>query len=627
MKSKALITFLICCSTQILWSSPTLDSLFNVAKTLESEKEYEQGSQVFVEALTYAEQEEDLLIQAQIHNHLNRIFFKLNRYNEGIRESEYSLELFKEMKMWDAVAGTYYNLGLNYKKIGSIDLAMTNFLSSLKIAERLNDKERIADVYGVLGNIYKDRLNFEKALAYHSSALAIYFDIRDSAAVSSCYHNIGQVYNKSGDLVQARNYLFKARNIKEICSESTDANSSQIGLYYSEINELDSAKFYFYHSINERNTETNFLQTVAPHTYLAELFFNQGKLDLCRMHLDTAYQLADSANLNQELIDVLNLEMLLEKAKNPNSELIKKHEQLTALNKIVVGEASLKETARLEVEYGSIKKSQEIERKNNELALQNLENDKLNIRNNFSLLGLLISLVFVIIIVIFYLKLRKRKDETEQKNELLEISNTLIDNLHKELSHRTKNYYQMFGGILKYDRRRTENQELKDMLTSYINRVEAMSQIQRYLLADNTLSQEVQLDLYLSDLLSNIELVLNNISPKVVITKSFETISCDYDKAMRIGLALNEMVANAFEHGFDQVENPAIDVLLIENDNGVISLDIKDNGVGIKKSDKHRSKSSKGIGLIEMILNSINGDFNYAEGMAKGTLVQIKIPK
>ncbi len=627
MKSKALITFLICCSTQVLWSSPILDSLFNAAKILESEKEYEQGAQVFKEALTYAEQEGNLLTQAHIHSHLNGIFFKLSRYNEGIRESEYSLELFKEMKMWNEAAGNYYNLGLNYKKIGSIDMAMKNLLSSLKIAEKLGDKERIAAVYRVLGNINKDMLNFKKALDYHSSALAIYYEINDSSAVSSCYHNIGQVYNKSGDLDQAKHYLFKARSIKIICGESTGANSSQIGLYYSEINELDSAKFYFYQSIQERKKEGNFIKTAAPHTYLAELFLNQGNLDLCRLHLDTAYQLANSANLNQELIDILKLEMLLEKAKSPNSELILKHEQLTALNKIVIGEASLKETARLEVEYGTIKKNQEIERKNNELALQDLENEKLNIRNNFFFAGLIVAILFVITVIFYNIKLRKRKDETEQKNELLEISNTLIDNLHKELSHRTKNYYQMFGGILKYDRRRTENQELKDMLTSYINRVEAMSQIQRYLLADNSLNQEVQLDLYLSDLLSNIELVLNNISPKVAITKSFETISCDYDKAMRIGLALNEMVANSFEHGFDQVENPAIDVLLIENDNGVISLDIKDNGVGIKKSDKNKSKSSKGIGLIEMILNSINGEFNYADGMTEGTLVQIRIPK
>ncbi|MFT5820553.1 MAG: two-component sensor histidine kinase [Crocinitomix sp.] len=627
MKSKAIFTFFLCCLSSVLLSNPILDSLLNETKFLKSHDEFEQQVLSFEQALIFTEQEGDLLAQALIHNHLNHIFFKLNRYNEGIRESEFSLELYKRMKLWEKVSGTYYNLGLNYKKIGSIELAMKNLLLSLKISEKLENKVTVAGICGVLGNINKDKLEYEKALAYHSAALAAYLEVGDSSAVSSCYHNIGQVYNKSGNLIQAKFYLFKARSIKIMCGLSTAANSSQIGAYYYETSEVDSAKFYFYKSIAERKQEQKVIKTVSPHTYLAELYFDENEFQLSKIHLDTAYQLADSANLNQELIDILKLQIQLEKAEYPASEIIKKYERLIELNAIVGGEASLKETARLEVEYGSIKKNQEIERKNNEIALQNLENEKLSIRNNFFFVGLLIAAIFVIVIIIFNIKLRRRKAETEQKNELLESSNAMIDNLHKELSHRTKNYYQMFGGILKFDRRITENSEIKKMLTSYINRVEAMSQIQRYLLAENTLTQEVQLDLYLSDLLSNIDLVLNNILPKVVITKSFETISCDYDKAIRIGLALNEMIANAFEHGFDQVENPKIDVLLIENDSGLISIDIKDNGIGIKKSDENKSESSKGIGLIEMILNSIGGELKYAKDSSKGTFVQIKIPK
>ncbi|NOQ75745.1 MAG: tetratricopeptide repeat protein [Crocinitomix sp.] len=627
MKSKAIFTFFLCCLSPVLWSNQKLDSLLNETKYLKTHDEFEQRALDFQQALILSEREGDLMEQAQVHNHLNHIFFKLNRYSEGIRESEYSLELYKRMEMWEKVSGTYYNLGLNYKKIGSIELAMRNLLLALKISEKLQNKVTIAKVCSVLGNINKDKSEYKKALAYHSAALAAYIEVGDSSAVSSCYHNIGQVYNKSGNLIQARTYLFKARSIKIMCGLSTAANSSQIGAYYYETNELDSAKFYFYKSIEERKREQKITKTVSPHTYLAELYFNENEFQLSKIHLDTAYQLADSAKLNQELITVLNLQMRLEKTEYPESDIIKKHERLTELNRIVVGEASLKETARLEVEYGSIKKSQEIERKNNEIALQDFENEKLNIRNNFFFAGLLIAAIFVIVIIIFNIKLRRRKEETELKNELLESKNALIDNLHKELSHRTKNYYQMFGGILKFDRRRTADSEIKKMLTSYINRVEAMSQIQRYLLAENTLTQEVQLDLYLSDLLSNIDLVLNNILPKVIITKSFETISCDYDKAIRIGLALNEMIANAFEHGFDQVENPKINVLLIESDNGLILIEIQDNGIGIKTQGEDRRESSKGIDLIEMILSSIGGELQYVEEDSKGTFVQIKISK
>lgn len=589
--------------------------------------EWAEAESTFREALIIAEATGDLNSQGEIHNNLNYVLFRMGEYREGIDETFKELEINLELGNDTVIAVSYYNLGLNFKNIGSFDLASGYFLKALELNEKIKYDEGIASVHNTLGNLHRKFKSYEKAIEYHQSALFIYERLKDTTNIPTAYHSLGQDYKDSGLFSQARYCLFHAKQMNEIYGFSVSSNNAQIGSFYQDIGKLDSAQYFLEMALEQRKSEGSVVKIESAHKLLATLFLEKKLYTEAALHLDTAYTIAHDHEVKDDLIEILVMQIGLQKKRGSEIGLIEKYEELIELKEYIYWKRDMQSSAEFEYKYRARKMEQKIQLSNGQLQLQTLENERLSIRNTAFLVGLIVATLFVIIIILFYLKLRRSKKETEQKNELLRQSNELIDSLHKELSHRTKNYYHMFAGILKYDKKRCDNEETKKLLNNYISRVEAMSQIQRYLLEDDNLSNEVQLDLYLMDLLSNIDLVLNKGEHQVIISKHFETISCDYDKALRLGLVMNEMVSNAFEHGLNEVEDPKLDVVLTMNDSEIIHLVITDNGSGFSGSKSMSVESSLGIGLMDMILKSVQGNLSYVDQAKKGVSVKIIIPK
>lgn len=622
MKVKVILVFFLCCISFGSSAQNGLEMLMEKGKNHLIDHENEEAKKVLQEALIQSFEAKDLKSTAIIYNNLGVAAREMGNYKDGVESYELALEVYKEIGNDTLIAESQYNLGLALKGLGINQVAIKNFNAALHLFEKIHDEKRIAMVYDALGNIYKDLENYEEAIQYHSSAMNIYERIGYKKGISRSAHNLGQVYIGLGNYRKAKEQLFRAKGIKEEMGFSTAASNAQIGTYFIKMNELDSAEFYYNLSLSARKKERNVANLATAYWHMGDLLIKRKEYKNATPLLDQAFFLADSLALNQLLIDIIGSQIDIGKIKG--DQLNNKYERLASLKDGVLGELSRKEIARFEVEYGVLKKDQEIELKNNQLLIKEIENDKLELRNMFLISGVLIAAVFVFMVIYFYLKLRKRKKETEEKNELLTSSYELVDNLHTELSHRTKNYFQMFGGMLKYDQDRTTNDDVSDLLEKYSSRVEAMSQIQRYLLKEKAASKEVQLNLYLEELLANINLVLNNRDPKVKITSDFASVSCDYDKALRIGLVMNEMVSNSFEHGFNSIDLPSLDLKLEETSQQEVLLLIRDNGVGLR--NLQIADDSIGISLMKMILNSVDGNLTYEKEKNMGTSVIITCP-
>ena len=618
--------FILSVFTLSTYAQISIDTLISQADQLRKEKKYEASEEILNEALQYEEASEDMNVRGRLLNHLNNVLYKQGKFKQCIYVCIDGLETYRKTGNDTLIADSYYNLGLVYKKLGILDEASSNYLLAVKEYEKLNLKSRIGTVYNSLGNIERDLNRGPEAVKYHNKSLHIRLESSDSIGVANTYHNLGQDYNLLGHYRAARNYLRLAKKINTGLGRSTSSNESQIGVSHLYENSLDSAQFYFFKSLEMRKQEGTPAKIAISYKHLGNLFFSMKKNDIAQAYLDSAFTIASDQKLNQELVEILETQIEIEKANGDRSNLGEKYELLIRLTDSVVGEKVQVELNRMEVQYGVLETKKELSKKTNEVITEKAKNETLEVKNLAFLIGIIVAIVLISIIIFVLIKLRKSKAETEQKNQELEESKNEVENLHKELSHRTKNYYQMFGGILKYDRKKVKHQETQRLLENYIRRVEAMSQIQRYLLDESTEGNAVQLDLYLSEILSNIDLVLNQITPKVKLEERFETVSCDYDKALRLGLVMNEMVSNSFEHAFHDIENPELIITLICNDDDALNMIISDNGVGIDRSHTIISQS-KGIGLMEMILKSIGGELTYEKTGIEGTTVYITVKK
>jgi two-component sensor histidine kinase len=302
--------------------------------------------------------------------------------------------------------------------------------------------------------------------------------------------------------------------------------------------------------------------------------------------------------------------------------LLSKYQELLETRQRGAIDENRKEIARLEIEYDVERKEREIEirRKQAKLDKISLENNELR---NRQLTGWIIglSLVAVTIFIMFY-QIRRRKRYIELQNQELQEQRDEITHLHQELSHRTKNYFGLLSGILKSDKSQVKHPETTRVLEENIRRLEAMSLVQKYLLDESTrANREVSLETYFNNV---IDLLVVTFFPKennLKLTREIESIYLDYDVAMRLAIVLNELICNSIEHALTQSETPQLFVSVRQHENE-LELIVRDNGPGITE-ELMESESIKGQGLIQKLLQKMNGKVRYSND--QGCTVTIKV--
>jgi len=148
--------------------------------------------------------------------------------------------------------------------------------------------------------------------------------------------------------------------------------------------------------------------------------------------------------------------------------------------------------------------------------------------------------------------------------------------------------------------------------------------------------ETVNLKQFLGDIIER----LQNKYPKVKFTfrQPTDEILMQADKTGLTSVAVN-LLENAVKYG---AENPKIATVLRQNDKGVISLEIADNGIGIPDKEKSKiferfyrvgnedTRKTKGTGLGLYIVNQIvlahKGTIQVMNNRPQGTIFSISLP-
>src|SRR3989344_578961 len=355
-------------------------------------------------------------------------------------------------------------------------------------------------------------------------------------------------------------------------------------------------------------------------TYYASTGDRSKALELFRQ----AQEMARSSSDHLLLADALLGEINVLKTSKGNDPLLEKYQELVETREKGVNDANRKEMARLEIEYDVERKEREIDLRRKQAKLDGIRIENQTLRNQ-RLIGWIIglSLLACLVSAMFY-QIRRRKKYIEVQNRELEEQRDEITHLHQELSHRTKNYFGLLGGILKSDKLQVTHPEATKVLEENIRRLEAMSLVQKYLLDDSThQNKEIRLDTYLTHVIDTVVLNLFPGRNKLKLLCEIDAIYLDYDIAMRLAIALNELICNAIEHGLLQSGTPELGVSIKRSENG-LELIVKDNGPGITEQQM-QAQSVKGQGLLVKLLHKMNGTIRYSNNNGCVATVHIDI--
>ena len=173
--------------------------------------------------------------------------------------------------------------------------------------------------------------------------------------------------------------------------------------------------------------------------------------------------------------------------------------------------------------------------------------------------------------------------------------------LLREVNHRVGNSLQIIASLLHLQANSSTQEDVKAALSNAMGRVAAVAQVHRRLYTSQDLNS-VMLNQYLEALLEDLRRSAegNRMSR---LTLKAEPVEIDPDRAVAIGIIVNELVMNAVKYAYPDGPGAIQVELTAEGDD--LELSIADNGVGLNVKSDPRS-TGMGQRIVSAMANKLD---------------------
>ncbi|GGF22062.1 hybrid sensor histidine kinase/response regulator [Echinicola rosea] len=205
-------------------------------------------------------------------------------------------------------------------------------------------------------------------------------------------------------------------------------------------------------------------------------------------------------------------------------------------------------------------------------------------------------------------EIQQQKEQIESQHDSLQEKNLRIESLLRELNHRVKNNLQLVSSILNLQSRSVKDKNAKVALIDGRMRMQALSLLhQKLYVTDN--DSQVNCKTYISDLFDQIEAAFKSRYKTFHYQFTGDDFSLGLDKAIPLGLILNELITNSFKH----VQEEKIQIeLSLRLDGSLVHFTFRDNGQGLTASTI-RESNSFGWSMIRSLVMQLHGKLDIAE--------------
>lgn len=203
------------------------------------------------------------------------------------------------------------------------------------------------------------------------------------------------------------------------------------------------------------------------------------------------------------------------------------------------------------------------------------------------------------------------RDITEQKrveaemmraNQDLQSALTEREVLVKEVHHRVKNNLQVVVSLLRLQASRLRDEVGSDALRESLNRVSAMSTIHELLYRSTTMA-DIDFAEVLRTLTGNLHDAYGLNEERISMIVEADPVPVSMDAAVPLALIANELISNAFKHGFPDGAEGEVRVGLTREGDTVV-LTVSDTGPGFAPPKR---SASLGLMLVDRLVRQVSG--------------------
>ncbi|MCR9132205.1 MAG: PAS domain S-box protein [bacterium] len=198
--------------------------------------------------------------------------------------------------------------------------------------------------------------------------------------------------------------------------------------------------------------------------------------------------------------------------------------------------------------------------------------------------------------------------DRKEKELLIQQSVKEKEALVAEVHHRVKNNLAVVAGLMYLQVVDTENAEVKDRLSTNMDRIKSIATIHEELYQSQDFSK-ISFAQYIRD---HAKLLNDSQFTEVSadIHYDLQPLYLDINQALPCALIVNEIVSNAFKHAFEKEPDPKLWITLNKFESSII-LSIRDNGCGIDDNFKEHSSLSMGLSLVENLSKQIDATSSF----------------
>jgi len=589
-----------------------------------------------LKAIDIAEKNRLYQLEAQSYDGLSGIYDMANAYPRAIEYQRKAIEVYEKTNNKKGLGSLYHNLGLllhdsvdQSRKGTNNPEILTYFRTAIKISEETNDSIVLLQVLNGAARIYSESKIFDSAALCLDRAEALIKKLNVPRFYSSHFLYRGSLYRKEG------NYA-KAIETYQIGLQTAVNNKDPFyqSLYYDNISKAyslagDSASAYKYHllysDLNDSLMSEEKLQITA--TLDGKFQKEKKEKEITRLTLE---QHLKQLQLEKQKAIIAN--NLLEAQKKENEiTLLSQQKELQDLRIIQQDENLEKNLLQAKAD------SQQITLSNQQLLLSNQQKeikekelgDQKKIRNYLLAgLGVLGLLSFFLLKNISARKKAYKllEDKSIQiKEQALQLSKQarLIAQFQSQMNpHFVYNaLHNIQGLVLTHETQKANTQ------------IQSLAQLMRKTFA-NAEKDDIPVEEEINYLHKYIDF------EKVALDNKLDfdvTVNKNAENTLIPPMMIQPFVENAIKHAeLKKIANPYIRVL-IEIENNLLAISIKDNGTGIKKKPDETDKLSHSVSVIKSRLNLLfkgKADVNNQPvfsiktipEVAEGTAVKFYLP-
>ncbi|MGH2843190.1 MAG: sensor histidine kinase, partial [Solirubrobacteraceae bacterium] len=172
----------------------------------------------------------------------------------------------------------------------------------------------------------------------------------------------------------------------------------------------------------------------------------------------------------------------------------------------------------------------------------------------------------------------------------------------REVNHRVANSLQLISSLIGLQARKTENAQAQAMLSQAAKRVEAVALVHRRLYASGEVGF-VEIDQYFSGLVEELGRAVDEAGHRIELAA--EPIRMVTDKAVPLGLIVNELVTNALKYAYPEGTAGVVRVGFRRCGADELELAVEDDGIGFPEPAEAPRGSGLGAVIVDAMARSL----------------------